>query len=135
MTNIEIIFSDYLDAIRRGDVEAVAARLAPQVSHHGVRDDLVCPDRESVIASLQDRARDLPAVEAIELVAAGDHVVLSVRAPSVGVPLEADADPEARRGLASIVFTLRDGLITLIQDYPSRTEALAAAGARPEVWT
>jgi ketosteroid isomerase-like protein len=135
MTNIEIIFTDYLDAIRRGDVEAVAARLAPQVSHHGVRDDLVCPDRAAVIASLQDRARDLPAVEAIELVAAGDHVVLSVRAPSVGMPVEADADPEARRGRASIVFTLRDGLITLMQDYPSRTEALAAAGARPDVWT
>jgi ketosteroid isomerase-like protein len=135
MTNIEIIFTDYLDAIRRGDVEAVAAPLAPQVSHHGVRDDLVCPDRASVIASLRNRARDLPAVEAIELVAAGDHVVLSVRAPSVGMPLEADADPEARRGRASIVFTLHDGLITQMQDYPSRTEALAAAGAQPDLWT
>ena len=27
-SNIEIIFSDYLDAIRRGDIDTVAARLA-----------------------------------------------------------------------------------------------------------
>ena len=50
-SNIEIIFSDYLDAIRRGDMDTVAARLAPKVTHRGVRAELVCPDRESVLAS------------------------------------------------------------------------------------
>ena len=133
-SNIEIVFSDWLDALRRGDIEALAARLAPSVTHRGVRTDLICPDREAVIANAAARSQELPDVEAIELVAAGDQVVLSVRAATVGMPLEPDADPDARRGLASIVFTLHDGLITAIQDYPSRADALRAAGAAEALW-
>jgi ketosteroid isomerase-like protein len=130
-SNIEIIWSDWLDAIRRGDLDALAARLAPEVTHRGVRADLICPDREAVLRSARARADQLPDVGAVELVAAGDHVVLSVRAPTVGMPLD-DAAP--MRGQASIVFTLRDGLITHMQDYLSRRQALAAAGADPAVW-
>jgi ketosteroid isomerase-like protein len=130
-SNIEIIWADWLDAMRRGDMDALASRLAPEVSHHGVRPELVCPDREAVLDNARNRAEELPDVGAIELVAAGDHVVLSVRAPSVGVPLEDDAP---MRGQASIVFTLRDGMITRMQDYLSRAEALEAAGAEPAVW-
>lgn len=130
-TNIEIIFTDYLDAIRRGDMDTVAARLAPEVTHHGVRADLVCPDRTSVLAAMRRRSLELPDVEALELVAAGDRVVLSVRAEGIGPPVR-DEDPP--RGQASIVFTLRDGLITAMQDYASRAEALAAAGAGVREW-
>jgi ketosteroid isomerase-like protein len=130
-SNIEIIWSDWLDAMRRGDLDALAARLAPEVTHRGVRPDLVCPDRESVLANARARAGQLPDVGAVELVAAGDHVVLCVRAPTVGMPLE---DGAPMRGQASIVFTLRDGLITRMQDYLSRRDALAAAGADPAVW-
>jgi ketosteroid isomerase-like protein len=133
-SNIEIIWADWLDALRRGDIDTLAARLAPEVTHRGVRPDLDCPDRDAVLASAGERARHLPRVDAIELVAAGDHVVLTVRAPTVGVPLSADADQDTPRGLAAIVFTLRDGLITAIQDYATRDEALAAAGAPPDVW-
>ena len=58
-----------------------------------------------------------------------------MRAPTVGhAARRGRDDPDARRGLASIVFTLRDGLITAIQDYPSRADALAAAGADADVW-
>jgi ketosteroid isomerase-like protein len=130
-SNIEIIWSDWLDAIRRGDLDALAARLAPEVTHRGVRADLICPDRDAVIENARARAEQLPEVGAVELVAAGDHVVLSVRAPTVGMPLE---DGAPMRGQASIVFTLRDGLITRMQDYVSRGEALAAAGTGPAVW-
>jgi ketosteroid isomerase-like protein len=130
-SNIEIIFSDYLDAIRRGDIDALAARLAPEVTHRGVRADLICPDRESVLERMRSRARQVPDVEAIELVAAGDRVVMSVRAAGIGVP-ERDEDPA--RGQASVVFTLRDGLITAMQDYISRADALAAAGAGVRQW-
>ena len=130
-SNIEIVWSDWLDAIRRGDLATLAARLAPEVTHRGVRADLVCPDRDAVIENARARAEHLPEVGAVELVAAGDHVVLSVRAPTVGMPLE---DGAPMRGRASIVFTLRDGLITQMQDYLSRGEALAAAGAEPAVW-
>jgi hypothetical protein len=133
-SNIEIIFTDWLDALRRRDLEALAARLAPEVTHRGVRPDLICPDRKSVLESARARSRQLPDIEAIELVAAGEQVVLSVRAATVGQPLHEDDDPEARRGLASIVFTIHDGLITAIQDYPSRADAMRAAGAAERLW-
>jgi ketosteroid isomerase-like protein len=133
-SNIEIIFSDWLDALRRRDLDVLAARLAPEVTHRGVRPDLDCADREAVLENARSRARQLPDVEAIELVAAGDRVILSVRAATVGMPLTQDEDQDARRGLASIVFTLRDGLITAIQDYPSRADAMRAAGAAETLW-
>ena len=72
------------------------------------------------------RAGQAPAVEAIELVAAGDHVVMSVRAPNVGAPTEPDGAP---RGQASVVFTFRDGLIVRMQDFLTRAGALEAAGS------
>ncbi len=133
-SNIEIIFSDWLDALRRRDLDALAARLAPDVTHRGVRPALYCPDRAAVLENVRSTTEDLPEVEAIELVAAGDNVVLSVRAPTVGAPLHEADDPSSRRGTASIVFTLHDGLITTIQDYASRTAALRAAGANTALW-
>ena len=53
------------------------------------------------------RVGRVPPVEAIELVAAGDHVVMSVRGVGIGPPVEGDED-EAR-GQATIVYTLVDG--------------------------
>jgi ketosteroid isomerase-like protein len=133
-SNIEIIWADWLDALRRQDIDTLAARLAPEVTHRGVRPDLICPDRRTVLERARNSSRQVPRVDAIELVAAGDRVVLTVRAPTVGMPLTAEEDQDARRGVAAIVFTLREGLITQIQDYASRDEALAAAGAPPDVW-
>lgn len=125
-SNVEIVFADWLDAIRRGDIERMRARLAPDVVHQGVRPEYVCRNRDEVMAQAGWRAGRAPAVEAIELVAAGDHVVMSVRAPDIGAP----ADPEAAPpGQASIVFTLRDGLIVRMQDFPTRAGALEAAGS------
>ena len=96
-----------------------------------MRADLVCPDRQAVLANVQARSEVLPAVEALELIAAGDHVVMSVRAAGIGQPVH---DEDAPRGQASIVFTLCDGLITAMQDYTSRAEALAAAGTGVRQW-
>jgi ketosteroid isomerase-like protein len=48
-SNIEIIFADWLDAMRRGDLETMAGRLAPDVVHQGVRPELICRNREQVI--------------------------------------------------------------------------------------
>jgi ketosteroid isomerase-like protein len=125
-TNVEIIFADWLDAIRRGDIDRIARRLAPEVVHRGVRPDLICPDRDAVLANVSRTAANLPQVDAIELIAAGDRVLLSVRAEGIGQPGREDEPP---RGSASIVFTLRDGRIVDIQDYLGRDEALAAIGA------
>ena len=133
MRNLEVIFSDWLDALRRGDVDRIAGRLDPAVVHQGVRPELVCSGREAVVERVRLMARQPPDVTAVELVEVGEHVVLSVRASGVGVP----EDPEAtdNRGQATIVFTLRDGQIVRMQDYLTREAALAAVDApRGDVW-
>lgn len=123
-SNIEIVFSDWLDAMRRGDLERMEAVLAPDVQHLGIVPEWVCGNREQVLEMARRRSGRMPAVEALELVAADDHVVMSVRAPGVG-PTPDGPD----RGQACIVFTLRDGLIVHMQDYAHRADALAASGA------
>ena len=123
-SNIEIVFSDWLDAMRRGDIDRMQAVLAPDVKHIGILPGWECGNREQVLEMVRRRAGRAPAVEALELVAAGDYVVMSVRAPDVG------ATPEGTpRGQACIVFTLKDGLIVHMQDYVHRDDALMAAGA------
>jgi ketosteroid isomerase-like protein len=122
-SNLEIIFVDWLDALRRHDLDRLSARLAPDVQHEGVRSDRVCLGRDAVLERLRARGAQLPRVSAIELIEAGDHVVMSVRAPTVGAPVE---DHGPQRGQATIVFTLRDGLIVRMQDYLGRADALAA---------
>jgi ketosteroid isomerase-like protein len=126
-SNIEIIFADWLDAMRRGDIETMADRLAPDVVHEGIREDLICRNRDEVLHNMRSRAGRVPPVDALELIEAGDHVVMSVRAPGVGVPVDPSSDEP--RGQAVVVFTLRDGLIVHMRDYTHRTDALAAAGA------
>jgi ketosteroid isomerase-like protein len=126
-SNIEIIFVDWLDAMRRGDLDRMASRLAPDAVHQGVRPDLICRNREEVVDNARRRVGKQPDVEALELVAAGDHVVMSVRAANVGVPVGDTADEF--RGQACVVFTLHEGQIVRIQDYVHRAEAFDAAGA------
>jgi hypothetical protein len=126
-SNVEIIWADWVDAIRRGDIERLAARVTPTTVHRGVRPELICRDGAEVVENARASSEQLPSVEAIELIDAGDRVVLGIRAPDIG--------PEGDRGQVFIVFTLRDGLIVEIQDYLGRQEALAAAGtADPPGW-
>lgn len=131
-TGLEIIFVDWLDAIRRGDIDRLRARLAPDVVHQGVRADYACRGRDAVLARMRSRIAQPPQPGAIELIDAGDRVLLSVRAPTVGAPLEDDGPP---RGQASIVFTLREGMIVRMQDFLSRADALTAIGqADDQLW-
>jgi len=131
-SNIEIIFADWLDAMRRGDLETMAGRLAPDVVHQGVRPELICRNREQVIDMVGRRAGRVPPVEAIELIAAGDHVVMTVRGAGIGPPV--DDDEDEARGQATVVYTLADGKIVRMHDYLHRAEALEAAGASSVAW-
>ena len=127
-SNIEIVFSDWLDAMRRGDVETMANRLAPDVVHEGIRPGMLCTNRDQVLSMARRTSERLPVPEAIELVAAGDHVVMSVRGPGIGVP--ADEQSDEPRGEATVVFTLEGGQIVHMQDYLHRSDALEAVGAQ-----
>ena len=128
-SNIEIIFADWLDAMRRGDLATMAARLAPDVVHQGVKPEWICRNRQEVIDMVGERVGHVPPVEALELIAAGDHVVMSVRGVGIGPPI--DENSEQARGQATIVYTLKDGKIVRMHDYLHRADALEAAGASP----
>jgi ketosteroid isomerase-like protein len=127
-SNIEIVFADWLEAMRRGDLQTMENRLAPDVVHEGIRPGMACRSRQEVMAMAHRRSRRLPAPEAIELVAAGEHVVMSVRGPGIGIP--ADDGSDEPRGEAIVVFTFADGVIVHMQDYVHRSDALQAVGAR-----
>ena len=126
-SNVEIIFRDWLDAMRRGDLDAMRERLSPDVVHQGLKPDWVCRGRDQVLEQAGARVGNPPTVDALELIAADEHVIMSVRGPGVGVPLDDHSPP---RGQACVVFTLRDGRITFMQDYLQRADALSATGAR-----
>ena len=122
--NITMILADWLGALRRRDFEALERRMDPDIVWQGVREDFVCPDRAAVLEMLREWQPDDHGVEALELVATEDRVVVGVRSTQLqeigDVPLG---------GQIFNVFTLSDGRIVRIDDYPRRSEALAAAGA------
>jgi hypothetical protein len=124
--NIKIILAGWLDALRRHDFDAVERRMAPDVFWQGIREDFVCENRDEAIEMLREQQREEHGVEALELVATEEKVVLGVRSSQLqevgGVPLG---------GQIFQVFTLRqsDGRIVRVDEYERRGEALAAARA------
>lgn len=127
-SNLEIVFSEWLDAMRRGDLARMAGVLAPDAVHQGIHTEWRCESADQILESVRPSVGNAPLVDALELVAAGDHVVMSVRGPAIGAPAGRDDDDE-RRDQASIVFTLRNGKITRMHDFVHRRDALASAGA------
>jgi hypothetical protein len=122
--NIKTILADWLEALRRHDFDAIERRMAPGVFWQGIREDLVCQDRDQAMEMLRDQQREEHGVEALELVATEEKVMLGVRSTQLrevgGVPLG---------GQIFQVFTLRNGIIVRVDEYKRRCDALAAAGA------
>jgi hypothetical protein len=122
--NIKIFLADWLEALRRHDFDAIEQRMARDVFWQGIREDLVCQDREEAMEMLREQEREEHGVEALELVATEEKVMLGVRSTQLrevgGVPLG---------GQIFQVFTLRDGIIVRVDEYKRRGEALAAADA------
>jgi hypothetical protein len=122
--NIKIFLADWLEALRRHDFDAIEQRMARDVFWQGIREDLVCQDRSEAMEMLRDQQREEHGVEALELVATEEKVMLGVRSTQLrevgGVPLG---------GQISQVFTLRDGIIVQVDEYERRGDALSAAGA------
>jgi hypothetical protein len=97
-------------------------RMAPDVFWQGIREDFVCADRSEAMKMIREQQREEHGVEALELVATEQKVMLGVRSTQLqevgGVPLG---------GQIFQVFTLRDGIIVRVDEYERRSEALAAA--------
>jgi ketosteroid isomerase-like protein len=128
-SNLETVF-DHLHAMRRRDLESIATRLDPDVVHQGVHDHLVCNNRDEVLGTMRGglTPEDL-GVDHLEMIDAGDRVVVGFAGPRWR-----DIPWTAEHGQLFIVYTLRDGRIVRMDDYLTRDEAVAAAGAPPAQW-
>jgi limonene-1,2-epoxide hydrolase len=120
--NLQLVL-DWIDALRRSEIDAIAERFHPDVVWTDLTGAVACEGREQVLAWLRAAPAQPPEVDALELLADTDHVVLGVRNHArqelAGVRLE---------GQLFTVFTVRDGQIVHLRDHAHRADALAQAG-------
>jgi ketosteroid isomerase-like protein len=125
--NIELIAVDWLAAMRDHDLDRLRALLHPDVEQRWIDGEVYCANREQLLEWWSTRpARSEYRIDAVEVIGAGDRVVMAVRGPD----LEWVGD-ENVGGQVCEVFTIRDGLVVAIRQYLGRSEALAAAGIDP----
>jgi hypothetical protein len=128
-TNIEVVFA-HLNARRVHDLALLESQLDPDVVHQGVLPDLLCNNRHEVLANVQRGfARDGFGVDRLELIDAGDRVVVGLAGPRFS-----DVPWAPLNGQIYVVYTLRDGRIVRMDDYLLRADAIAAAGATVNDW-
>jgi hypothetical protein len=116
---LEVVF-DHFHARRRRDLDALTRGLHPDVIHQGVLPSLVCTGRDEVLERVRSNLdHDDFGVDRIELVRAGDQVIVGIGGPRFQeIPF--------LMGEIFIVFTTRDALIVRMDDYRTRAEAMAA---------
>jgi ketosteroid isomerase-like protein len=119
-SNVELARRGFAAALR-GDLEAIGELLDPEVKWHG-GDPMAsgaCRNRAQALAFM--RQSDVirgGRFELVDVVEAGDRVVVIMRPPSTGgEPLPAVAN----------LTTFRDGKVVEIVHYPDPRDALAAA--------
>ncbi len=122
---------DHLYARRLRDVSRLELQLDPNVVHQGVLPELVCNNRDEVLANVRRGfARDDFGVDRVEMIDAGEQVVVGL-----GGPRFRDVPWAPLNGQIYMVFTLRHGRIVRMDDYLTRAEAMAAVGGTPQDWT
>ncbi len=102
-------------ALQGGDFDTMSALLAPDVTWRAAPgEDAVCANREEVLARLRELAdQRVPPLESLDLLEQGDEVL-------VGIP---SREPWDRIDFYQRV-RIRSGVITFIQDYNTREDAL-----------
>jgi ketosteroid isomerase-like protein len=119
--NLETVMIDFFGALRRGDFQAAAEQLDPDVSWRGLREEWVCHGRQEVLDTFRWGLEQRREIDALEFTRSGEQVVLGARGRNIG-------PAEEPLGQIFNVFTLREGRIVGIDDYRGRREALTAAG-------
>jgi ketosteroid isomerase-like protein len=119
-SNVELARRGY-EAATRGDLEVLRELLAPDVSWHGgdPSEPGACHNREQAIEFMRQAGRRRPIGELVDVVDAGDKVVVIMRPAPQG-----DNQPQ----LSANVSTFRDGKVIEMIHYPDPKEARAAAG-------
>ena len=121
-TNVELARRGF-EAALRGDLDAIGELLDPEVKWHGGDRTAVgsCQNRNQALAFM--RQSDVirgGRFELVNVVGAGDKVVVIMRPPSEG--------DEPAPAVANLT-TFRDGKVVEIVHYPNPDDALAAARA------
>ena len=106
------------EAARRGDLDTLREFLDPDVKWHGGDPSSGCQNRTQALEWMRAARERGPVGELVELVGAGDKVVVIMRR------LGEDGEPE----LVANLTTFRDGKAVEMVHYPSPADALAAAG-------
>ncbi|HTP18805.1 MAG TPA: nuclear transport factor 2 family protein [Solirubrobacteraceae bacterium] len=120
-SNLELARRGY-EAVSRGDFDAIRDLFDPDVKWHGGDPDWEgsCRNRDQALAFMrQARERNNPLGEAVDMVEAGDKVVVILQRTGE------DGEPE----LVANLTTFRDGKVIEMVHYPNPDDALAAAGA------
>ncbi len=125
--NLEVVLAGWVDAQRRNDLDTMKRHLHPDVLWQGLRPDLVCRNRDQVLDNVRARGGQRPDVQGIELYAEGDQVLFGARSPDF---VEVAGEP--LNGEVNQVFTIAEGLIVRMDQYPDRDAALEAMRVRHE---
>jgi ketosteroid isomerase-like protein len=119
-TNVEIARRGYQAALR-GDLDTVREFLSPDVKWHGgdPAGPGACRNRDEAIEFMRQAQRRQGIGELVDVVDAGDKVVVLIRPnPQGDEPVEVRAN----------VTTFRDGKAIEMVHYPNPDDAFAAAG-------
>jgi ketosteroid isomerase-like protein len=108
------------DAVRNGDVEAIREFLDPEVKWHGGDPSTGCQNRRQALEWIRSARERGPIGELIELIDAGDKVVVIMRRTGE------DGQPE----LVANLTTFHDGKAIEMVHYPDPDDARAAAGVQ-----
>ena len=116
---VELVRRGY-EAARRGDLETMRELLDPDVKWHGGNpsDELACHNRRQALEWMGRARRRGPIGELVEVIDAGDQVVVIMRRTGE------DGEPE----LVANLTTFRDGKVIEMVHYPDPDEARRAAG-------
>lgn len=106
-------------AAARGDFEAVADLLAPDVKWHGGDPQAGCQNREEALAFMRNARRHGRFGELVDVVDAGEKVVVIMQPPPV------DGVPQPRR---ANVTAFRAGQVTEMIAFETPEDALAHVG-------
>jgi ketosteroid isomerase-like protein len=119
-SNVEIARRGF-EAALHGDLDAVREFLDPDVEWHGGDPSAAgaCHYRDQALAFMRQALSRRRIGELVDVVGAGDRVVVIMRPPSEG------GEPAA---LSANVTTFRDGKAIEMVHYPNPADALAAAG-------
>jgi limonene-1,2-epoxide hydrolase len=126
--NLELVL-DWIDALRRSDIDSLADRFHSDVTWEDVAGSIACRGRDQVLAWLRASPARPHRVDALELVANQEHVVLGIHDPTreqlAGVELH---------GQLFTVFTVDQGQLVRLRDHAHRADALTDAGLDDPGW-